>query len=545
MPRKKQEWTSCGGLVRCTKCGSDKMMMCDVPMRAGVSKRETKCESCGDRITTKMEAPQLSTPARAEEAAETALSAEDLVHAHAKSMLFNAPTVEADMPKGLATLRQAYDDAAARDARGEYPLRKAKKGHTPAPPTAPVEAQPTPAAAPPAGKIELLRFDQLHPDSVQPREQMDLGAIADYSAAMLLGEEGQLVDLRGDDWAPIVVYRDAEGKLWLADGFHRVRAARQAGHQGMQALVFAGTKSDALLHAVGANVRNGVRITNADKRRAVGLLLDDARLSAKTDTEIAALCCVSQPFVSKLRGELRQRAKAAQAAERAREDRADEAAAAGGSDNGYSGETTPAPLQFDIEETIAQNQRRQAEEEEEAAERRAEAEEKRRKQEIHDSWSTPPEFLETIVRPILGTIDLDPASNSAAQEIVEAQRWWDAEANGLTQEWAGNVWLNPPYSHPLVEQFAMKAIEEFKSGRVEQMLVLVNSATTTGWWHALAKACTVVAFPLGRIEFWSPHGLEGSNNRNSSTLFYFGKHDFSVLRHLREQGYFALLSSNF
>lgn len=519
MPRKKQEWTSTGCIVACVECGSRNTEWLDKRVRSGVYERHTRCVSCGAQRTTKIEAGEFAPIGAAKLAQAIAEGPGDPA---VKTKLIGA--IEAAAAGAPALAGQLASQAIA--------LEEAA--------TSEPSALPAPR---PSGKIELVRFDQLHPDSVQPREQMDLTAIADYSAAMLLGEDGQLIDLRGDDWAPIVVYCDAEGKRWLADGFHRVRAAREAGHQGMQALVFAGTKSDALLHAVGANVRNGVRITNADKRRAVGLLLEDARLSAKTDTEIAALCCVSQPFVSKLRGELRQRTKAAQAAERAREDRADEAAA-GGSDNGYSGETTPAPLQFDIEETIAQNQRRQAEEEEEAAERRAEAEEKRRKQEMHDSWSTPPEFLETIVRPILGTIDLDPASNSAAQEIVEAQRWWDAEANGLTQEWAGNVWLNPPYSHPLVEQFAMKAIEEFKSGRVEQLLVLVNSATTTGWWHALAKACTVVAFPLGRIEFWSPHGLGAHGNPNSSTLFYFGKYDFSVFRRLRKQGYFALLNSN-
>lgn len=517
MPRKKQEWTSTGCIVACVECGSRNTEWLDNQVRSGVYERHTRCVSCGAQRTTKIEAGEFAPIGAAKLAQAIAEGPGDPA---VKTKLIGA--IEAAAAGAPALAGQLASQAIA--------LEEAAASESSAP------------APRPSGKIEIVRFDQLHPDSVQPREQMDLTAIADYSAAMLLGEDGQLIDLRGDDWAPIVVYCDTDGKRWLADGFHRVRAAREAGHQGMQAMVFSGGKSDALLHAVGANVRNGVRITNADKRRAVGLLLGDARLSAKKDTEIAALVGVSQPFVSKMRGELRQRTRAVQTAERAREDRAEEGGGGGeGYDNRYS-EAAPAPLQFDIEETIAQKQRLQAEEEEEAAERRAEAERKRRQQEIHDSWSTPPEFLETIVRPILGTIDLDPASNSAAQEIVEATRWWDAEANGLTQEWEGNVWLNPPYSHPLVEQFAMKAIEEVKSGRVEQLLILVNSATTTGWWHALAKACDVVAFPLGRIEFWSPHGIDGNGNRNSSTVFYFGKRDFTVFRHLREQGYFALLS---
>lgn len=462
---KKSEWTSCGGAVICTACGSDEMMMLDKRIRSGVYERHTRCEGCGDRRTSKIEAPQLPTP--------------------------NDPR--------------------------------------------------TPPEAAAAGRVELLDLDALHPDSIQPREQMDLVAIADYAAAMARGELGQIVDSHGEDWAPIVVYRDVFGKCWLADGFHRVRAAREAGHQAIQAQVFQGNKADALLYAVGANARNGVRITNADKRRAVGLLFAEPRLAESSDSEIARLCCVSQPFVSKLRAEHRQRLKASEDAERAREERDGE-----GSDNGYREEREPAPLQFDIEETIAQKQRRQAEEEEAAAERRAESEEKRREQEQRDSWSTPPEFLETIVRPILETIDLDPASNEGAQALVQAARWISAEEDGLGQEWEGNVWLNPPYSHPLIERFALKAIEEFKSGRVKQLLVLVNSSTSSVWWHELAKACAVVAFPLGRISFWSPHGLEGDANRSPSTLFYFAPPEQARagLTHLRNAGYFATMHTH-
>lgn len=146
------------------------------------------------------------------------------------------------------------------------------------------------------------------------------------------------------------------------------------------------------------------------------------------------------------------------------------------------------------------------------------------------------------MRPILEVIDLDAASNAQAQEVVQATRWFSLEDDALTQDWEGRVWLNPPYSHPLVERFALKAIEEFKSGRVKQLLMLVNSSTSSVWWHELAKACNVVAFPLGRLSFWSPHGLDSDNNRNSSTVFYFGQNEYFVFRHLHQQGYFTLLS---
>jgi hypothetical protein len=51
-----------------------------------------------------------------------------------------------------------------------------------------------------------------------------------------------------------------------------------------------------LLHAVGANARHGLRRTNADKRRAVELLLADAEWAAKSSNWIAQTRGVSAVF---------------------------------------------------------------------------------------------------------------------------------------------------------------------------------------------------------------------------------------------------------
>jgi phage N-6-adenine-methyltransferase len=527
--RKKPEWESCGGLVVCTACGSDEMEMCDVRVRSGVRKRETHCIGCGDRRTTPITAPELPAAAAPSSAAET----------------HEARTWVLDVPASLACCPECKKDTmevlGRTNRKGSYRwhLRCTACG------VARYELTERTSSLATAPTIELLALDAFRPESVQPRCQMDMYAYGDYARDMFVGEGGHIVNDRGEAWPPLVGFREAAGgKVWLADGFHRRRAAMSADPvvTAFQVEVHAGGARDALLFAVSANTRNGVRFGNADKRRAVSLLFDDVVLSKKTDTEIAALCRVSQPFVSKMRQERRERDMPAEQVKREDEEGRERPER---SDNGYGEEGEPAPLQFDIEETIAAKQRRLAEEEEAAAERRAEAEEKRREQEQRDSWSTPPEFLESIVRPILETIDLDAASNEAAQAVVQATRWFSAEDDALAQEWAGNVWLNPPYSHPLVERFALKAIEEVKSGRVTQLLVLVNSSTSSVWWHELAKACTVVAFPLGRISFWSPHGLEGEANRSPSTLFYFGPHDITVRALLRSAGYFAALNTDF
>jgi hypothetical protein len=72
---------------------------------------------------------------------------------------------------------------------------------------------------------------------------------------------------------PVVVFADLKGAHYLADGWHRCAAAELAGLADVPADVRQGSRRDALLHAAGANAAHGLRRTNADKRRAVGLVL--------------------------------------------------------------------------------------------------------------------------------------------------------------------------------------------------------------------------------------------------------------------------------
>lgn len=65
---------------------------------------------------------------------------------------------------------------------------------------------------------------------------------------------------------------------------------------------------DAILHSVGANATHGLRRTNADKRRAVAILLEDDLVSIDPETgnpwsnrEIARRCAVDETLVRRLR----------------------------------------------------------------------------------------------------------------------------------------------------------------------------------------------------------------------------------------------------
>jgi hypothetical protein len=127
----------------------------------------------------------------------------------------------------------------------------------------------------------------------QPRARLNEKVIAEYAEDMREGAE----------FPPVDVFYDGE-VYWLADGYHRVSAAIEAGLPEVAATVHQGTLRDAVLFSVGVNAEHGVRRTNEDKRRAVMRLLSDPEWEQWSDREIAQRCRVSYELVRTLRGSL-------------------------------------------------------------------------------------------------------------------------------------------------------------------------------------------------------------------------------------------------
>lgn len=144
-----------------------------------------------------------------------------------------------------------------------------------------------------------------------------------------------------------------------------------------------------------------------------------------------------------------------------------------------------------------------------------------------DEWKTPIEWLDAARALFGGVIDIDPASNDLAQEIVRAGRHYTKDENGLDRSWCqpddtpANVWCNPPYSTALVQAFTYKAIEEYRAGNANQVLVLVNNCTDTQWFYALAQQFPVM-FSRGRVGFWYEDPDDKTPTRQGQAIFYFG-----------------------
>lgn len=132
-----------------------------------------------------------------------------------------------------------------------------------------------------------------------------------------------------------------------------------------------------------------------------------------------------------------------------------------------------------------------------------------------DEWYTPSIYIES-ARRVMGSIDLDPASNDFANETVFATTYYDETVNGLEQEWFGNIWLNPPYSTALIQAFADKLV----SSNFDKAIVLVNNATETAWFRKLVDHAAAIVFTTGRIKYRKRDGEKGTPLQGQAFLYY-------------------------
>lgn len=135
--------------------------------------------------------------------------------------------------------------------------------------------------------LDALRLD----GGTQPRARIDPETVREYAERMKAG----------DHFPPVTVYFDGADH-WLSDGFHRVKAAPEAGLAAVQANVWEGTRDDAFWMSLAANKDHGLRRTNEDKARAVKAAL--AARPRLSDRAIADHVGVTHPFVAKCRAEM-------------------------------------------------------------------------------------------------------------------------------------------------------------------------------------------------------------------------------------------------
>lgn len=130
--------------------------------------------------------------------------------------------------------------------------------------------------------------------ATQLRADFDWGVVEEYALAW---QEGAA-------FPPVELYRERSGTHWIADGWHRMLGAVQAGMDSIPARVHEGGKLEAIRAALGCNARHGLRRTQADRRKEVGAAL---RLWPEmSDRAVAEACVVDRGLVAKVRGEMEE-----------------------------------------------------------------------------------------------------------------------------------------------------------------------------------------------------------------------------------------------
>jgi hypothetical protein len=133
-------------------------------------------------------------------------------------------------------------------------------------------------------RIKLSEIDRKA--GTQTRATINPATVEEYAQAMKDGAA----------FPPVVLF----GKI-LADGFHRIAAAEIAKLKDFPADIRIGSKTDALAYALSANGAHGLRRTNADKKNAVRLALEEwPDISNK---EISRRCAVSDMMVASVRND--------------------------------------------------------------------------------------------------------------------------------------------------------------------------------------------------------------------------------------------------
>jgi hypothetical protein len=133
-------------------------------------------------------------------------------------------------------------------------------------------------------------------------------------------------------------------------------------------------------------------------------------------------------------------------------------------------------------------------------------------------WLTPRGIIDT-----LGPFDLDPCAAPQPRPWPTAADHITPPADGLSAEWYGRVWLNPPYRD--IGRWLGKLADHGRG------IALVFARTETTWFteHIWDRADAVL-FLHGRLHFCLPDGTPASGNAGApSALVAYGRTEARTL----------------
>lgn len=138
---------------------------------------------------------------------------------------------------------------------------------------------------------------------------------------------------------------------------------------------------------------------------------------------------------------------------------------------------------------------------------------------LSNDWLTPPRIVKA-----LGTFDLDPCAHPQ-QFYRTARRMIALPVDGLSAEWRGRVWLNPPYGRQLEKWIAKLAAHG--NGIA---LVPARTEVESWFWPHIWEAAHALLFIRGRLYFHRPDGSTAGNAGHGSVLVAYGHENQDAIR---------------
>ena len=133
---------------------------------------------------------------------------------------------------------------------------------------------------------------------------------------------------------------------------------------------------------------------------------------------------------------------------------------------------------------------------------------------MSDRWSTPDGIFKMLDMEFGFTMDV-----CAEKWNAKCNRYLTPEIDGLSVEWYGVCWMNPPYGRE-IGKWIQKAHEE--SARGAEVVCLVPARTETEWWHKYCMRAHEIRFVRKRIHFEDPDGRSGRPRFGSAIVVFNG-----------------------
>lgn len=128
------------------------------------------------------------------------------------------------------------------------------------------------------------------------------------------------------------------------------------------------------------------------------------------------------------------------------------------------------------------------------------------------NWATPQDLFDKLNAKYGFTLDV-----CAEDWNAKCDRYFTKETDGLSQDWQGVCWMNPPYGRE-IKEWMKKAVQAWKAGAT--VVCLVPARTDTAWWHDYAMQGEI-EFLRGRIKFVHPNGADSQSAPFPSAIVVF------------------------